>query len=568
MKHVPLFTFCVISALLVLTPLIARAAVANVPSSADAGRIEERLSPLKAPALREMPAAPSTAPLVQAPAGAENMRFVLTAVTLKGATVYPARQLSLLYKSRLGKNVSLADVYAIAQSITAKYRNDGYILSQAVVPPQTIDGGRVTLRVIEGFVDKAVIQGGQGADISLLQRLANNIAAVRPLNEAVLERNVLLMNDLAGITARAVLSPSALHTGAATLTIAVSQKPYDVFLQEDNRGSRYLGPFQSYANTQLNNRFGLGEAASFSFMTTPGSRALGYAALGWSQPIDARGTTLSFSASVTQTRPAFTLAPFDVRGRAHTYSLSLSHPFIRTRTKNLSAALMFDTLDSTRTDNLGGAAVNDRLRVLRLNGSYQSSDAWLTAAGGANALSLQLSKGLPVLNASRKGDGNMTRARGNPQFFKGTFNAARTQRLSGLFSFYGAVFGQWSPDTLLASEEFGLGGASFGSAYDSSEITGENGVAARLELRADHPSPAPAAFVQFYGFYDIGKVWDKDNAVARDRQMSLADAGAGVRVNMGTHMTGSLELAIPLTRAVATTGDKNPRLFGSLTASF
>ena len=47
-------------------------------------------------------------------------------------------------------------VYSLAQKITAKYGNDGYVLSRAIVPPQNLDpsGAIVTIEVIEGYVDK------------------------------------------------------------------------------------------------------------------------------------------------------------------------------------------------------------------------------------------------------------------------------------------------------------------------------------------------------------------------------------------------------------------------------
>ncbi|MBI1216717.1 MAG: ShlB/FhaC/HecB family hemolysin secretion/activation protein [Alphaproteobacteria bacterium] len=545
----------------------ARAAAPNVPGSAEASRVQGQIAPMQVPGAPEVSAPAPGMGKVNAPEGAGKITFVLKAVTLDGVTVYAPAQLKPFYGAMIGKKISLANIYALAQKLTVKYRNDGYILSQVIIPPQTIEDGAVRLQAVEGFVDKVTVQGGDGKDRAMLQRLAQKIAAQKPLNAKTLERYILLMNDMAGVSARAVLSPSAHTAGASDVTVVVKQKPYDVFLQADNRGSRYLGPLQANAGTRLNDAFGLGEGINLQLVSAPDGqphRELDYAGLSWSQPLDGEGTVLTLGGNVTTTRPGYTLASFDVHGLAHAYNLAISHPFIRSRAENLYCTVKFDYLDSTRNDNLGLGATEDRLRVLRLGATWQVADRLM----GVNTVSAELSRGLPVLNASRKGDAGLTRALGDPKFFKGTMQLSRVQGVYDGVDLYAALSGQWSANTLLASEEFGVGGANFGSAYDSSEITGENGLAARLELRANNPFPSAADLVQLYGFYDIGKVWDWDNAVVKDRRQSLADMGFGTRVNFNATLSGSLELAVPLTRRVQTSNDKRPRLFGALTAKF
>jgi hemolysin activation/secretion protein len=121
----------------------------------------------------------------------------------------------------------------------------------------------------------------------------------------------------------------------------------------------------------------------------------------------------------------------------------------------------------------------------------------------------------------------------------------------------------------LSSEEFGVGGSDYGRANDNSEIVGEDGIAAKLELQINDPVKAPYIDgYQLYGYYDIGKVWDRDNPTVRDQERSLASVGAGVRFDFTETISGSAELALPMTRDVQTQGDQDPRGFFSLTAAF
>jgi hemolysin activation/secretion protein len=201
------------------------------------------------------------------------------------------------------------------------------------------------------------------------------------------------------------------------------------------------------------------------------------------------------------------------------------------------------------------------MRILRLSLLYQNADRFQ----GANTLTTELSKGLDIFGTKPVDSPNTTRFGGDPLFTKITFEASRLQRLTDRFQLYAAATGQKSADNLLSSEEFGVGGASYGSAYDSSEITGVDGLAGRVELRASDPR---IQGLQPYGFYDIGKVWDQYNSDAKSRITSLASAGFGLRASLFNTVAGSVEYAVPLTKAVEAGHSMQPRLFSSLTAKF
>ncbi|TAL33857.1 MAG: ShlB/FhaC/HecB family hemolysin secretion/activation protein [Alphaproteobacteria bacterium] len=553
----------VISALLVLGT---SAWAQTVPSSAEPSRIGGQIAPM-APAPSISGAAAVSGPgAVSAPDGADKITLKLQKLIIEDMTAYKLSDIEPLYKDSIGKTVTLADVFSIAAAITAKYRNDGYILTQVILPPQTIDGGVVRMRVVEGYADRVIIEGATRGSKAYIQEFADKIKAAKPLNASTLERYMLLLNDLPGISARAVLAP-AKTPGASDITIVVDQKPYSLFFQTDNRGSRYIGPLQVTAGTQVNNIFGLYEALSLQLAAAPEGwphSEMRFGSLTWQQPVGIEGTRLDLNGGISATHPGFTLAPFDVNGIAHTASLRVQHPFLRARTLSFTANAKLDYLNSARDDNLGLPATKDRVRGLRIGGALQAADRF----SGVNSLTAEFSKGLNILGASRKGDANVSRAQGDPQFVKATAEASRLQRIHGPFSLLVSAAGQKSANTLLASEEFGVGGMSFGSAYDNSEITGEDGVAVRAELRADNLFRTPASLLQLYGFYDFGQVWDRDNAVVKDRIRSLASAGAGLRATLHPNVTASFEAAKPLTRPVQTAGDNDARFFGTLTIRY
>lgn len=556
--------FC--AAWLALQP--APAAAQDLPGPADAGRAQQRLQaapqalpdmPVRLPALRRIPGSTP-------PENANRLHFTLRDVVLRNSTVYTAQEMAKITAPLRGKNISVADAYALAEQLTARYRSDGYILSQVIIPPQTIENGVLTLLAVEGFIDDMTYPDDlSAADLVRLQSYAAPVLAARPLRAADLERMLLLVNDLPGLTAESILSPSNSTTGASHLTLLLHHKPFDAFLDINNRGSRYLGTLQAQTALRLNNPLGFQESVTFQIASAPDGfphRELDFAAVSLDKPLGTRGLRLDAGGSLTSTDPGHRLATFDVKGLARAFHIGLSHALLRSRAQNLFVALRFHYLDSERKDNSGLGKTEDRLRVLRLSADWDYADRF----AGITRANLTASKGMDMLNMKEKNSPMSSRARGEPEFFKLSFELSRTQRLHPLFDLHIALSGQKSAHNLLASEEFGIGGAAFGSAYDSSEITGEDGIAARLALQT--AAFDKTAQMKPYIFYDIGKVWDPDNATARDRIRSLASAGIGARFRLGPHVTGEAEAAKPLTRRVEAESDKDIRLFGRLSARF
>ena len=146
-------------------------------------------------------------------------------------------------------------------------------------------------------------------------------------------------------------------------------------------------------------------------------------------------------------------------------------------TPQSTGSLSFTIRDS-RTDALGDKLSQDRLRIVAANVAYDFADGW----GGSNLLTAELSKGLDLLNATESGSANLTRSGGRSDFRKLLVSAQRNQPLTDSLVLALSGEAQYSPDQLLSSEEYGLGGKQYGRAFDPSEITGDSGFAAHIGL--------------------------------------------------------------------------------------
>ncbi len=523
----------------------------SIPQTVDPGQVQQRLrSENQRPELDAtgvVPVQPREGALSTDDGGAS---FVLNGVVIEGATAISDDQLAPLYAEQLGKPVTLGGLRAIAERITAYYRNQGYILSRAILPAgQRIENGTVTIRIVEGFIDEVTFEGAEGQNKALLESYARHITEARPLSNQVLERYLLLIDDLTGAAARGVLSPSPNTPGASRLTVSMQRNPVDANLTVDNRGSRFLGPLQTTGLVATNSALGLSERIQVRGITASNFDELRFIESTYQQPVGSEGTTVRGVFSYAETRPGGSLEALEIEGDSAAFVLAARHPFLRSRQENLFGDLGLRYRDST-TDVLNTELFEDNIRSLYVGGAYDVLDG----LQGVNRLDFEAVQGLDVAGANDAGD-LRSRSNADTTFTRFTGQYTRLQPLSQAFSLYVGLNGQYALDPLFASEEFALGGPAFGSAYDPAELTGDHGLASRVELRFSDALPEWSMDIyQLYGFYDVGKVWNRDALVGENSQASLASSGVGLRFSLTENIAGSAEIAVPLTRDVSAEG--------------
>lgn len=556
------FMCMLLGAQLASAAALAQAPQPNIPGTVDPGRLQERFEAPKLPRAVNEPLIPDDEKKLP-PEEADKIRFTLSAITLRGNTIFPDAALGNLYKEHLGREISLGVIYQISDAITARYRNAGYVLARATVPAQRVENGIVQIVIFEGQIGKASIEGKLPGKDKLLEAYLNKITASTPLSADVLERYVLLMNDLPGVAAKAVLVPSFDTAGATDLVLQVSEDPWDAALSVDNRGTEFIGAVQFRAQGGYNNLLGMYERISAQSVVTQNTNELRFFDFGYAQPVGTEGTVAGISANISYSNPGSTLKQFDIEGQNRSITATLSHPWVRSRRKNISFQGSF-TAKNSRTDLRSSLLTEDRLRVVRAGASADFTDRF----AGVNLFGLEVSQGLDILHATNSGDLNRTRFSGREDFTKFTGNAMRIQSITERTRAVFAMNGQYALSQLFSSEEFGYGGVPFGHAYDPSQLTGDHGVSARAE--GQYTTPYQNDFLrssELYAFYDIGSVWHIENN-ARPWKESAASLGGGARFTLSDKLTGYVEVAKPLTTSVPARGTegKSARFFFSLAA--
>lgn len=534
--------------------LPATAHAIEVPGSADSGRIQQKYS-------GEKPQILSTdKPLIQNQQETADLKnageisFVLGSVHLEGNTVFSKDELAKFYADKIGKKVTLADMYAVRDEITKYYREKGYVLSRAVVPAQKLGKGNADfkIRIVEGYINSVTIQGEFKGDRDILNNYIEKIKKAGPLNSNDLERYLLLINDLAGTTANAVLkaAPGKGNTGASDLVITTDHDYVNGLASFDNSGTKYIGRHLFSAEANLNSALGLSEKISARGILSANTNELKFGDIAYQMPIGYEGTKFKILAGHTITHPGSTLRGLGLEGTTDLFELTLTHPFIRSRKENLSGRVLFD-IKNTNTDADEINLYDDKTRTMTLGGTYDLADSW----NGVNLVDISGTQGFDILDATDNNNAR-SRANGSTVFTKFNFQASRLQTISGPLGVLFAASGQYSFDPLLAGDEFGIGGVDFGRGYDFSEITGDQGLDGKIEIQygIDVDSSILNS-LQLYTFYDAGAVWQRAQLAGEKGKSSLTSVGLGTRFNLFNTASGYVELAKPLTRKIASEGD-------------
>lgn len=535
----------------------------DVPGAADPGRIQQP-SPLDSIAPRPsvaLPATPEAAALVP-PDGAENVTFALDRLNITGVTVFSDGEIAALSASYLHRKVSLADIYGIANVLANKYHAGGYFLTRVAVPDQRIANGVVTIAVTEGYIDQVILNNSV-ADYVATSGYISRIRDEKPLRAATLESALLGLNALPGQTFQAVLAASSSGgTGASQLTLSPHRVDVRGSVGFDNYGSRFLGPNEVNASVTAS-LLPLQETTLYGLASMP-TRELGYVMLRHNIAM-APDLTIGAEVAVTRAHPGYTLTSADIGSTAINAGMNVSYQWIRQRQENFSTRLSLGGRNVM--SNLSGTPLTrEHVRALRASLSYDVSDVF----HGANVANLTLSQGINGLGSSGKGDLNLSRSEAAPDFSKAELNLSRLQKLDDDWSALLQFSGQIASGALYSSEEFGYGGQSYGRAYDASEIVGDRGVEAGVELRYEGWRDLHPVNLQPYIFYDSGVVINYDNGQsARDIASS---AGAGMRFATSGGQAGTVGLALPLTRDVLApvygAGHSSPRLMLQISQSF
>jgi hemolysin activation/secretion protein len=468
--------------------------------------------------------------------------FQMNAVRIEGATVYKPGALAPAYDAYLTREVDTPELVKIASAITDRYRADGYFLSRAAVPPQ-LRGGRIAqIRVYEGYVGQVSVSGDGAAAAS---RLLKPIERRRPLRLSELQAALRLAAETPGVKLTYHLEPDADDPALHRLVVHTTRKRWTISTYVDNRGPKGAGPWQASIQAALNSVLRSGDQLALAIVAVPDHiKRFAYGGASYSAPVG-QGWRLRGAFGVSGSSEGGVPVTKTAGGSSWEGTLGLEKVWTIGRRLRTWAELM---VDRRHVEHHWTAATGYRDDLVVLRGRFGASYA---KSGQSSNAFAEVSAGERRPQGST-GLTQMSRHDASWDFVKVSAHASHYRDLGKHAGVYVAADGQWSPDRLVFSEGFAVGGASYGRGYNYATLIGDKGVAGTVELRAGFdPKLRGISFLQAYGFVDAAKVWGGPLA----QPQAIASAGGGVRARLANHATLGVEAARRLNRSW---GDPKP----------
>jgi hemolysin activation/secretion protein len=445
---------------------------------------------------------------------------------------------------------SVADPRVIAQGSSPLPETPP--LPETTPPPETPDPaiaepdplGELPLRPIAGPIATITVEGNQRlSDRFIRSRITRGRPS--PLNRTNIKAQLALL-QLNPLFERVEgsLRPATPSTPSQLNVRVVEAKPLTGSISFNNAIAPSVG--RDWVNLQLGSRNLTGNGDQLNgFYSRSLNGAANLAGLHYQIPLSPQDNT--FALRAIHYRQTVTQAANDIRGSSEFYEASYRHPIRRTVQEELALSIdltvqqgqtfVFNTLSNAV--GIGPTAANgSRTSVLKFGQEYIQRDA-----RGRSSLRSQLNFGTRLFSATQNAgpipDG---------QFFSWTAQAQRVQRLGQRHWLIAQAELQLTPNALLPSQQFALGGVQSVRGYRQSARSGDNGLRLSLEGRitlAQAKDQSPT--VQIAPFIEGGSLWNHpDNPHRLPRPASLVTAGLGLIFSPTSQIQARLDYGIPL----------------------
>lgn len=271
----------------------------------------------------------------------EAPAFYVRRIELTGFSLPDERgELAALLEEYTRRSVKTEEFSALTARLTAYAKSCGYPVAQAVIPPQEVKAGVLEIRMYVASYDEVKLASNT-TDVadSVLEGYLHKMKTGETMTDRTLEAAVNNLNDLPGVTARAVLRPGS-APGTTAVDIEAARRPvWNNYVFVDNGGGYYSGRYRYGFNTEINNPGHQGDKIVLS--GTWSSHDVENYAARYELPVGRDGTRLGAAYSRSEYE-LHTNGFYDSLGRSEGISLYGLTPLYRDRSDRVTLIYGYD----------------------------------------------------------------------------------------------------------------------------------------------------------------------------------------------------------------------------------
>ncbi len=408
------------------------------------------------------------------------VRFRVAEFEVVGANPFSAAQTSTLLAPHIGEYSGLDGLMAAVDTLQHALLARGFPLHRVVLPPQTLDLGRVQLEIVMLKLQDLKIEGNQHFDDANIKRSLPTLVLGKDPNPRTIGQDLQVANRHPAKNLNVRLAQSE-QSGAIDAIVSVDdQKPYNLVAGVNNTGTRDTGRIRVSLGAQYNNLFNRDQRIGIAYTTSPENiDDVEQISATYQIPLYAAHGFLDgfFSKSDVDIGQ---IGDFAVSGAGQFWGVNFTRVLRRQGRYRHEWSLGFqnrffeNNIDFLNTTPLG-VNVRSSPLVVGYSGGF-NADQWRAAFSLSYARNIAIGRrnNGPAYAAARSGaesDWDAIRV-------SGEVNYTLFEKWLGRMH----MDGQWAGEPMIAGEQFGLGGWRSIRGLDERAVIGDNGLRVGLEL--------------------------------------------------------------------------------------
>lgn len=507
---------------------------------------------------------------VEQPQGQAANHFDLLELRIKGNTLLDKTQLERTIYRFLGPKKSIDNVEAARNALEELYRAKGYQTVSVDIPEQDVKNGVVYLQVVEGKVSKLRVKDSRYFSLGKIKSGVPELAEGNVPNFPKMQEQLL---QLGTASADRQVTP-ILRAGDTPGTLEVDLKVKDELplhgrVELNGRNTATTSRLRLVSSLRYDNLWQEMHSASLMYQVSPeNNQEVDVWAGTYAMPLFDSDSRLAFysvsSSSKAQIASAGALA---VIGIGEIYGLRLVKPFKPQGDYFHSMTLGAD-YKSFKEDLqlIGSDSIKTPISYLPFMAQYSGS---LSGKESTTTFDVGMHFALRgVGNDPQEFELKRYKARANYLYLNGDLK--HQQNLPLGMELVSRFSGQASESPLISNEQFSIGGAESVRGYFETQSLADDALFGSIELHSPHLAPMDwddLNQLKLLTFFDAGKGWIQDALPGSSKGDFLASAGMGLRFKVWKHLSGALDVGVPLSSQKAVKGG-DPRIHFNIATDF
>jgi len=472
-------------------------------------------------------------------------RFDIQRIEVTGNTLLTSSEVERIVTPFVGKQRELADVQRAQAALEQAYRDLGFGAVQVMLPEQNITSGVIQIRVLQPTIGRVNVEGNKHFDTANVRRSLPSVKEGEVPNSKAIARELQLAGEHP-IKHPTVLLRSTDKSDQVDVNVKVEDdRPWRVVLTLDDTGTSETGYLRSGIGFQHTNLFDRDHTLSAQYITSPTEPSkvsiygVGYRIpfYGWNSSLDLFGGYSDVDSGTVQ-------GLFNVSGSGTIFGAKWNYYLPKWGSIDQKLSLGLDYRAYVNNVTISGVGVVPDITVHPISLTYSSSLKGTATESGFYA---GVFANIPGGSDGGSADFARSRSTATANYTILRMGANVTAAFAGNWQARAAINGQYTRDSLVSGEQFGLGGPDTVRGYLVREVSNDKGYSGQLEVY----TPDVAALVSAPGsvrmrglvFYDFGSV-SRNNALPGEvTSQSISSVGLGLRANYSKYASLRFDVA-------------------------